>query len=264
MDELTSRQKKLLWAVVKEYVDTAQPVGSQGLCQKYLDIECSSATIRNELAELEKNGYLTHPYTSAGRIPTDKGYRFYVDELMEAYRLTNREKNLIDLLQSAMSRDINSIMEETVKTLQSISGNYASIVKTNDDLFADLTKTVRNGVEKTNKESLYLSGLSRMFYEPEFENVQNIRKMMSMLDQKEKFLELLDEYSDPNNVSVHIGSELNEEDLSECSLVTKEFHYRGETLGSIAIIGPTRMKYSKITTTINNIAQMLDDFFETV
>ncbi len=264
MDELQSRQRQLLALVVREYIDTVQPVGSTVICEKYPEIECSSATIRNELAELEAKGFLTHPYTSAGRIPTDKGYRFYVDQLMDAYRLTSREKTLVDQLQHSLNRDMNALMQETLRTLQNISENYASIVKTNDGLLAELTGQVRAQTERSRQESLYISGLSQMFYEPEFENVQNIRKVMGVLDEKEKFLQILDHCTDPQKASIHIGSELSEEDLNGYSLITREFHYKGEQLGSIGVFGPARMKYSKITTAINSIAELLDEYLETL
>lgn len=264
MDELNQRQRRLLALVVREYTETVQPVGSAGICEKHPELDCSSATIRNELAELESKGFLTHPHTSAGRIPTDKGYRFYVDQLMEAYRLTAREKTLVEQLQSSLNRDMNALMQETLKTLHTISENYVSIVKTNDSLLAELTGTVKTQAERAGKESLYISGVSRLLYEPEYENVGNIRKVMDVLDGKEKFLQILDNCSDPQKMSIHIGSEFVAEDLSGSSLVTREIHYRGATLGSLGILGPTRMKYSKVTTAINSIAEMLDEYLETL
>jgi heat-inducible transcriptional repressor len=262
MADLSERQKLLLRTVVREYIDTAQPVGSSTINCKYHDFDCSPATIRNELAELERLGYLTHPYTSAGRIPTDVGYRFYVDELMDAYRLTMREKNLVDNLQQMLTRDVQSLMQETLRTIQSISTQYAAIVKTNDGILAELTGTVQRSMDQSRQESVYLSGLSKMFYEPEFENVDNIRKMMGVLDQKERFIEILDEYSDPKQVRVSIGSEINDADLKDFSLVTKNFTYHGQPVGSIGVLGPTRMQYGKMTAAINTIAEVLDDLFD--
>lgn len=236
---LTDRQRKILAIVVKEYIDTATPVGSIAVCQKYSE-EISSATIRNELAALENTGYLTHPYTSAGRVPTDQGYRFYVDELMDAYRLTAREKNLVDRLQAVLSKDLNSLLDETIRAVQALSENYAAIVKTAD--------------------GISLAGLAKMFYEPEFEDVQNIRKMMSVLDDKTEVLHLLDEHSG-QETSIRIGAELNTEPLKNCSLIARDFFCRDERIGSLGIIGPTRMKYSKIAAAVDSITHKLDEIF---
>ncbi|MDR2429104.1 MAG: hypothetical protein LBD62_04790 [Candidatus Margulisbacteria bacterium] len=257
--ELTSRQRKILALVVREYIDSAAPVGSAVICQKYLE-EVSSATVRNELAALEELGFLTHPYTSAGRIPTDRGYRFYVDELMEAYRLTAREKTLVEQLQIALGRDLHSLLDETMKAIQSLSENYTTVLKTDDLLLNELTGSVRNTLERARQESLHLSGLSKMFYEPEFENVQNVRRMMDLLDDKTEMMHILDEHSG-GETSVSIGAELQAEPLKDFSLVAQDFFYKGEKVGSLGIIGPTRMRYSKITAAVDNIARALDEIF---
>ena len=95
MAELSSRQQTILGLVVKHYIATAQPVGSRTLLENYLDLQVSSATIRNEMAVLEEMGYLTHPHTSAGRIPTDKGYRYFVERLLGDIELSATERNTI-------------------------------------------------------------------------------------------------------------------------------------------------------------------------
>ena len=95
MSELSSRQQTILGLVVKLYIATAQPVGSRTLLENHLDLQVSSATIRNEMAALEDLGYLTHPHTSAGRMPTDKGYRYFVERLLGDVELPPHEENTI-------------------------------------------------------------------------------------------------------------------------------------------------------------------------
>jgi len=261
MMDLNERQKKLLWIVVRDFIDTAQPLGSEVILEKYKDLECSSATIRKELCFLEETGFLTHPHTSAGRIPTDKGYRFYVDNLMKAYQLTLREKTLVDQLGRCLNNDLANIMEQTVGTLNSIS-NYPAALKTNNSLLQEMVGKVQNSVQKAKKESIYLTGLSKLFYEPEFENLENIRRITGLLEEKDKFSKILDEYSDKGSVNINIGHEMKEEELANYSLVTKELYCRGEQIGQLGIIGPTRMQYAKVTKAIDTIADMLDNFFE--
>ena len=101
-----------------------------------------------------------------------------------------------------------------------------------------------------------------MLFEPEFEDVNSVRKLAILFEEKEKFGEILDEYSNPDKLTINIGDELGVKSLQEYSLVTKDFSYKGEPLGHIGVLGPTRMRYSQVTDTINQIASLLDDYFE--
>jgi heat-inducible transcriptional repressor len=177
---------------------------------------------------------------------------------MEAYRLTAREKNLVEQLQLALGHDMNSLLDETLRAVQSLSENYMTVIKTDDLLLNELTGHVRGTLENARKESLYLAGLAKMFYEPEFEDVQNIRRMMSLLDDKTEVMHLLDEHSG-GKTSVSIGAELNAGALKDCSLVAQDFFYKGDRVGSLGILGPTRMRYSKITAAVDTIAHALDE-----
>jgi len=120
MNDFKERKKKILQVVIHHYVRTARPAASEMIVRDY-DFPFSSATIRNVLAELEEEGYLTHPYTSAGRIPTDKGYRFYVDRLMEAQKLTQEEARRIEREYRAKRRGLEEVMRQTSKMLSLIS-----------------------------------------------------------------------------------------------------------------------------------------------
>ncbi|MBA7510163.1 Heat-inducible transcription repressor HrcA [subsurface metagenome] len=120
MNDFKERKKKILQVVIRHYVRTARPAASGMIVRDY-DFPFSSATVRNVLAELEEEGYLTHPYTSAGRIPTDKGYRFYVDRLMEAQKLTQEEERHIAREYRAKRRGLEEVMRQTSKMLSLIS-----------------------------------------------------------------------------------------------------------------------------------------------
>lgn len=261
MLELSDRQKKILWIVVKDYIDKALPIGSELILDNCKDLDCSSATVRKELGFLEETGYLTHPHTSAGRIPTDKGYRFYVDNLMRAYNLTLKEKSLVDHLSKSLNSDLDNLMEETVRTLHSIS-SYPTALKTNDEFLQEIMGKVKNSVSASRRESMYLTGLAKLFYEPEFENLENVRRITNLLEEKDRFCKILEEYSDKGKVNISIGHEMKEEELANYSLITKDFCYKGEPVGQIGIIGPTRMQYAKVTRAIDAIGSILDDFFE--
>jgi heat-inducible transcriptional repressor len=119
--ELSERKKRILNAIVEEYILTGEPVGSKFLANK-TDINLSSATIRNEMAELTELGLITQPHTSAGRVPTHSGYRIYVDKLMENYSLTDKERKAFDELAKICSGDIESILEKAGNLLADITG----------------------------------------------------------------------------------------------------------------------------------------------
>ena len=123
---LDDRKKRILQAIVDEYVDTAEPVSSGAISQKY-GIDFSSATIRNEMAELEKEGYLTHPHTSAGRIPTDEGYKAYVNSLVELQRLAVEEEERIKKEYEKKTKEIDTLLSQTSKILSGLS-NYTGFV----------------------------------------------------------------------------------------------------------------------------------------
>jgi len=127
INDFKERKKKILQVVIHHYVRTARPAASRMIVRDY-DFPFSSATIRNVLAELEEEGYLTHPYTSAGRIPTDKGYRFYVDRLMEAQKLTQEEERRIAKEYRDKRRGLEEVMRQTSKMLSHISHHAGFIL----------------------------------------------------------------------------------------------------------------------------------------
>src|SRR5689334_15966856 len=114
------RKRKLLQAIIHQYIKTAKPVGSAFLAEQY-HLDLSSATIRNVMAELEEEGFLTHPHTSAGRVPTDKAYRFYVDSLADLQRLAQLEEQRIQTEYQERIRQIEELMSTTSKTLSALS-----------------------------------------------------------------------------------------------------------------------------------------------
>lgn len=126
MVDLTERQKKILGLVVREYVETAQPVGSETLVRKS-GLRVSSATIRNELATLEELGYLTHPHTSAGRMPTEKGYRYFVETLMEEFELSPVEQRMIRHQFHQVTLDVDQWMRLAAAVLARASRNTALV-----------------------------------------------------------------------------------------------------------------------------------------
>ena len=128
MTELNERKLNILKAIVKDYIDTAEAVGSRTLSKKY-ELGISAATIRNEMADLEEMGYLIQPHTSSGRIPSEKGYKLYVDSLMKEYELNTVEKHLIEESINKNMNYMNDLIHETSKLISKLT-NYTTIAVT--------------------------------------------------------------------------------------------------------------------------------------
>ena len=129
-EELNQREKAILRSVVQQFILTATPVGSRNITKKY-DIGFSPATVRNIMSDLEDSGYINHPHTSAGRVPTDKGYRYYVDSLMDVNKLSVKEKNLIDSSFHIALDETDELVKVTSKLLSSITKQIACVTYPN-------------------------------------------------------------------------------------------------------------------------------------
>ncbi|MFH1428797.1 MAG: hypothetical protein ABIH39_03535 [Candidatus Margulisiibacteriota bacterium] len=239
---MNSRQKAILFATTKCYIENGEPVGSMTLLRSY-DMGVSSATIRSEMAWLEENGFLYHPYTSAGRVPTDYGYRFYVDELMHVYHLSNNEQQMIEAQYISPENSFHRILQKTVKFISDFL--TCTTLITTPDL-----------------EDVYLSGTARLIDNPEFNDVQKIRKVLEILDQKQMLIELLKEELKDNLVLLKIGAETHEPLLEDCSIIAAQYHINNRPAGIISVLTTKRAQYNRIQTAMHSIVRQLDDAFD--
>jgi heat-inducible transcriptional repressor len=216
MDE---RKMALLSQIIDEYVTRAQAVGSKMIVDKY-DWEVSPATIRNEMAELEEEGYMTHMHTSAGRQPTEKGYRWYVESLdQKKCVLSSRiENRLSSSIQKLIGIDEQDKVKQLAKAIAEIASNAVVI-----------------GFGKSNA---YYTGLSYLFNQPEFENRELVKSFSEILDQLDEALNLILE--DAKDEEVKVGSE-NPFGV-ECSFVSCKIPRSNYLFG---ILGPLRMDYKR-------------------
>ncbi len=233
MSNMSQRQEKILRAVVEEYAEVASPVGSQ-LLAKIFDV--SSATIRSEMAELEKLGYIKQPHTSAGRIPTDKGYRYYVNQTAEADekpRATGGTRALTARIGQG------SVPEQTIKNTV--------------DTLVELTQNL--GVATIGNQ-VYMSGLSNLFGQPEFINSQQVKEVAKLLDNLEPWLR---EAAPNKPLSVYIGKENPIGRTAGCSLIISKFRSPYSDKSFIGVLGPTRQSYKEVMNLVENAGQMLED-----
>ncbi len=328
---LDARKAAILNAVVSEYVESAQPVGSAHVTG-IPGVEVSSATVRSEMAALESEGYLIQPHTSAGRIPTDKGYRFFVDHLARPGLLDAGRRQEVRLFFAHMRGEVEELLGHTSGLLAHLTDYAAVVVGPGHEAatvrvvqvvglgsrVALLMVVLSDGaVEKTTLElprdtaegvltaatahlsahlcgctlarlhtvpstgdgsldsvlGLAKEGLSRLSKskEPEhvfvggsssmasaFDAVETVRSVLSILDQQLVVVELVEDILD-RGLSVAIGAEHGFEPLASCALVVAPVSVQGEAVGTISVLGPTRMRYPRALAAVQIVAEQLGE-----
>ncbi len=345
MPVLEDRQKLILYSVVQEYILTAQPVGSNTIVKKY-SFAASPATVRHELSRLSDLGFLQQPHTSAGRVPTDLGYRYYVDSLMRARKLSAKEERAVLRFYSTLSGEMEELMRATSETLSRMTNCISvvfaprlarSVVK-HVDLVAltshtlllvvitdtgrvaksvlepcpritagQLTRVEANlnagliGLDATaiaafrdkmagrgaaqgsdgelesmlldrvlelmaedENDRAILGGASDILRYPEFSDMRKVEMLLRTLEQGYVLLNLLGEALESSKVVVRIGSENSALSIEGCSLVAGSYGLPGQTLGTVGILGPTRMDYGRAISAVECIARNLSDVLRSI
>ncbi len=330
---LSDRKKQILKAVIDAHIACGEPVGSKLLASSQ-QITLSSATIRNELAELTEMGYLLQPHTSAGRIPSEQGYRFYVDSLMEHYERTTSEITELNELLKQRTRQLDRIIDDAGRLMSTLT-NYPAIavrsrprsqtVRRFNLVYLDtysfllvmvisesnvITKTLRSQIPLSEEEliavqrvlnrtlagiepesltltqmmeieaamgrlgslaspiikciyeslraesrsDLRIEGVDRFLEYPEFSSVDRLRSMLELLSNKQELLEIV-EGAQGDDVNVYIGSENAADQSGDSTLIFKTITVDGRPIGAIGVIGPCRMDYSKVISTVEQLSR---------
>lgn len=340
MQELDERKLKILQAIIQNYLETGEPVGSRTI-SKYTDLNLSSATIRNEMSDLEELGYIIQPHTSAGRIPSDKGYRLYVDLLLKD-KIKEVEDMKVLLLEKADK--LENILQQVAKVL-AVNTNYTTMVTTpqykKKVKFIQLTELdegqllavivfernivknkIINVTASLNKETLlklnivlntflqgldlaeinlpmismmkeqagdyraivndildaimqavneeddieiYTSGTTNILKYPELSDKDKVSDLLYTLEEKKMLTELIQdriEENDSRGIQVYIGDETPVETMKDCSVVTATYEIEEGVYGKVGIIGPKRMDYEKVVSTLQTLKTQLDDIFK--
>jgi len=232
---LTDRQKNLLSVVVKEYTENAVPVGSKHIAKKY-GFDLSSATIRAEMNELEEAGFLFQPHTSAGRIPTDEGYRYFVEKIMPDKELSKVDQKKMQAELLKLKAKNTRLTRTTAKLLSSLSGNLAiSGIK---DEFDDF-------------------GMRELLDEPEFREMDDLCRLADTLDFIDERVDQLVGKLKDNEVKIYIGKENPIKEISNCSMMVTPYKTKSGEKGILALIGPKRMKYAKNKSLIEYMKKLL-------
>lgn len=231
---MTERQKQILSAIIEQYAEVAVPVGSS-LLAKVFDV--SSATVRAEMAELEHLGYIRQPHTSAGRIPTDRGYRFYVNNLATETKPAQPEKRAERALSARVTH--GGLPERTIRNAV--------------DTLVELTHNL--GLATIGNQ-LYMSGLGNLFGQPEFVSGQHVQQVARLLDNLEPWLR---EAAPNEPLSVFIGSENPIGRSAGVSLIISRFRSPFSDHSYIGVLGPTRQQYRDVMTLVAHTGKALEE-----
>jgi transcriptional regulator of heat shock response len=236
---MEDRQKQILKAIISEFIQTAEPVGSKTIMVSY-KFNVSPATIRSDMADLEKDGFLIQPHTSAGRIPTDAGYRYYVDDLADYDLIRQQSSSVLKQLKAEFNKD---------KLKRQIHDAVALLSKaTNNMTFATLP----------NSRTFYL-GISNVLKSPEFiKDPLQASQVIEIVEDNNNFLNFLESLGDfSQNVQIFIGKENILEKIQSCSLIISRYNTL-EYSGYLGIMGPTRMNYPYNTIILEEVANLLN------
>ena len=235
---MTDRQAKILRAIVEQYAELAVPVGSVLLAQIF---DVSPATMRSEMAKLEQMGYLCQPHTSAGRIPKDKGYRLYVNSLVETDAISHQRSSKNARYASVMRRRVSAASDRSDLAIKAAVDSLAEIT--------------HNLGLATIGEQLYLSGMGSLFAQPEFDRGEHVRAVANLLDNLEPWLR---ETRPNETLNVYIGSETPICRDSGVSLIVSRFNSRYSEYSYIGVLGPTRQSYASVMALVSDTGKMLE------
>jgi len=240
--DYAARRRLVLEAAINKYIGDAEPIASEDIAS---DFDLSSATIRNIFAELEEAGYLTHLYTSGGRIPTDKGYRYYVDFLISQMTLLDNEKERIAKEYKRKIKRLDDALEETSEVISTVT-HYAGIVS-----FFEW------------QDKFFYKGISHILEQPEFQDFEKIRLLIRMIEDKQHLLEIINR-DFTEKVKVYIGHELGCPEMGNCSLVVSAYRLKDRRSGRLAVLGPVRMAYRQIIPSLEYISDVLTGVLDNI
>lgn len=338
---LDKRKVKILKAIIASYIDNAEAVGSRTISKKY-ELGVSPATIRNEMSDLEEMGFLVQPHASAGRIPTDKAYRYYVDDLWK--KVHDPSNTNLDQLRNIIedkSNELDSVFKNSVRILSQFTKYTSFIVapqlkqsvikriqlvpitdtklllliilqsnivkqvtfrmsspipfdqmdkisaalseklygykledvdsikdslieqlyhvreQSNDSLM-ELLPYLMDQISKLEEINVYSDGITNILDLPEYNDVVKAREFISFVEDKSSIAKLL-QFVGENDLAITIGHENQYEALRDCSLITATYKFNGKLIGKIGVIGPTRMDYSKVISTVKSMSEAMNE-----
>ena len=336
MDE---RKFRILQAIIDDYILTAVPVGSRTISKKY-DMGLSSATIRNEMSDLEELGYLDQPHVSAGRVPSAKAYRLYVDQLLQAGRLRTDADDAVRAHFLGRVRQMEDVMDHAAQVLSSLTHYTAvvlpptgvqprirniqlvsvddnaalavivtdagvvrdAVIRVSEELDQDALYTISRTLtgelagrtlseavermpelirgmqqqaellqglgdvmhthQRDSRPHVAIGGTSNMLAYPEYSDMEKARSFLSLMETRDRLADIIGQHGEVA-FTVRIGPETGVPEMADCSIVTATYTTANGQQGTIGVIGPTRMQYSRVLSVMNTIGQQLSALFGT-
>ncbi|MDD5655288.1 MAG: hypothetical protein PHR91_06590 [Candidatus Omnitrophica bacterium] len=249
MIDYEARKSAVLAATINRYIKDALPVASQDIAEEFA---VSPATIRNIFAELEDSGYLTHPYTSGGRIPTNKGYRYYVDFLNSRVPYSQTEIDLMDEEKESIRKEYKREVKRIEDALEKTSEIISSITH-----YTGITSFL----EWHNK--FFYKGMDFILAHPELWDLETMRILIKMLEEKQRLLDIINR-DFTEKVKIYIGEELGHPQINNCSLVVSTYRIKNKPCGRLAVLGPVRMEYRHIIPAMEYISEALTQVLEDI
>ena len=257
MNTKQDRQRKVLELIVRYHISTAEPVGSSVIAR---DMALSSATIRNIMFELEEMGLIKQPHTSAGRMPSEKGYRAYVDMLMESETFSTPESAPgSDTIGSLMSDSIEHILINGLELCSNVTSQtciaFLPTAKIRERFNEQREDHIHDSISSLYdfEDRLYLGGAHYLVEHPEFRESAKIAAVLRLLENKKGLLDLLEEDVKLSGIRIYIGSENRGLGFDECSLITANYSVGDDINGTLGIIGPMRMEYERLIPALADI-----------
>ena len=336
--DMDERKMRILQAIIDDYILTGVPVGSRTITKKY-DMGLSPATIRNEMSDLEELGFLDQPHVSAGRVPSAKAYRLYVDTLLQAGRIPNDSAESIREHFSGRAHQMEDVIDHAAQVLSSLT-HYTAVVLSpkgaqprlrtvqlvpvsaetalvvivtdmgvvrdsvirigsqmdsdtlyaisrtltdelrgctlqeaceripalmnrvsgNDEVLQELYGYLNSGNQSVRRTHMAVGGTSNMLAYPEYSDVDKARNFLSLMETRDRLADII-RGNGEMAFTVRIGPETGVPEMADCSIVTATYSSQGGQQGTIGVIGPTRMRYSRVLSILNMMGHQLTDLF---
>ncbi len=237
MHNLTQRQIEILRSIIEEYIETADPVGSETIEKKH-NLSASPATIRNEMVRLSEYGYLKKPHSSAGRVPTAQGMKFYVRELM-------KEKELSTVEEVALKEKVWDYRERMQRFLKETTRSLAE-------------KTNTLAIATTNEGEIYCSGYANILEMPEFYDIDVTKTLLEALDEYDNFETIFATVHDDEEVHILIEDELGTRLRGPYGFIFTEYTTPLNVKGRIGVLGPARLRYTTIIPTVRYFSDLIE------
>ena len=258
---ISDRQRQILCQIIEEYAETAAPVGSVTMAKLF---GVSPATIRAEMARLEALGLIAQPHTSAGRVPTDAGYRYYVNhlEVLDEHNgadveyeegVRNARGGVRSDVDMRLGRGLHALERRVMSQSQADAAIRGAV-----DILVELTGNL--GLATIGGQ-LYLSGISRLFTQPEFVDARRVRAVAKLLDNLEPWLH---EAAPGEALNIFIGQENPIGKNSEVSLIISRFKSPFSDKSYIGVLGPTRQNYARVMGLVGHAGEMLENAFKII